>query len=191
MTILRHAEVNRAQGLKSPAVINLLPPSGTLWTPSRFAISRPQRILICSLLLVHILPLLGQENGTGKPAASDSQSQATNPKPSVTGNEPGTHEGADKIDEIAHRVRLLEIKAAEKTTPWYASALVPLLTAIIGGLAVSGRRGWANQARNWLLKRLRRTRKERLRQTRSLRKMRQRKRHNSQRMRLFSNTQSR
>jgi hypothetical protein len=70
-----------------------------------------------------------------------------NPNPPVAGNLSASQGDADKIDEIAHRVRLLEIKAAEKSTPWYGSALVPLLTAIIGGLAVfwSARLGRSGQ----------------------------------------------
>jgi hypothetical protein len=79
--------------------------------------------------------------------APSSKSQGANPGSPATGNASAPQGDADKIDEIAHRVRILEVEASEKAIPWYSSALIPILTAIIGGLAVywSARMGKSGQ----------------------------------------------
>jgi hypothetical protein len=147
MTILPHVEANGFWGPKDPTIIRLFPKR---WRPrkeSRITKSSSRPGIVLSAILVCLVPLAGQELKPGSPAASNSSPHVANPNPPVAGNLSASQGDADKIDEIAHRVRLLEIKAAEKSTPWYGSALVPLLTAIIGGLAVfwSARLGRSGQ----------------------------------------------
>jgi hypothetical protein len=55
-------------------------------------------------------------------------------------------------EELAHRIRLLEVRAAEKSESWYSTILVPLATAIIGSVVVLlsarlGRTGQESAAR--------------------------------------------
>jgi hypothetical protein len=100
-----------------------------------------------SALLVCSVPLTGQQPKPGNPTTSRSPFQAANPGSIATGNASAPQGEADRIDEIAHRVRILEVEATEKTTPWYSSSLIPILTAIIGGLAIfwSARLGKSGQ----------------------------------------------
>jgi hypothetical protein len=147
MTIPRSLESNGFLGPKGPTIIRRSLRGREPSTASRVAKSTLRLGAVFSAFLVCVGPLTCQQPKPDNRAASGTPSQAANPGSPITGNASAPQGEADRIDEIAHRVRILEVGASEKTTPWYSGSLVPILTAIIGGLAVfwSARLGKSGQ----------------------------------------------
>jgi hypothetical protein len=107
MTILRNVEANGFSEPEGPKIIRLFPVSRVPRTTPRIAKSAVRLILVFSALLVCFVPLTGQQPKAGNPPPPNSPSQSANPGTPATGNPSAPAGEADKIDEIAHRVRIL------------------------------------------------------------------------------------
>jgi hypothetical protein len=136
MTIFRNEEANEFFEPKGPRIIRLFPVRRVPSTTSSIARSAVRLTLVFSALLVCFAPLAGQQTQPVNSATSSSQAPAANPNTSVIRNASASQGDADRIEEIAHRIRLLEIKASEKSDKWYMTILLPLATTIIGSLVV-------------------------------------------------------
>jgi len=136
MTILRNVEADLFSEPKGPKIMYLFLGSQRPMTTPRNAKSAVRLSVAFSALIICFVLLSGQQLKAGNPSPPSSPSPLANPVTLATGNPSAPSGEADKLDEIAHRVRILEIDASQKGAPWYSSVLIPILTAFIGGLAV-------------------------------------------------------